>query len=110
MFAVHQNSMLRPMRKAALMMLLVTLLGLPLSMFAGKKKKEATVEKPLIERLDYSRIIWPNPPAITRLRYVDFFAAEKVPSQDPQKQKGAWMDRLSGAATGETKNDKPLFQ
>lgn len=112
MFVNRQNSMKHTMRMAALVVLLATLLGLPVSMYAGdKKKKEAApAEKPLIERLDYSKIVWPNPPAITRLRYMDFFAAEKVPTRGAEKKKGAWMDRLSGVATGETKADKPLFQ
>jgi DNA-binding beta-propeller fold protein YncE len=111
MAVASQNSMKRWMGMAALLLLLTALLALPVSMYAGKKKKEAPpAEKPLIERLDYSRIVWPNPPAITRLRYMDFFAAEKAPSQGPEKKKGAWMDRLSGVATGETRADKPLFQ
>jgi DNA-binding beta-propeller fold protein YncE len=83
----------------------------PLAVFGGKKKTpEKSAEKPLIERLDYSKIVWPNPPAIARIKYVDFFAAEKVPAQQQAKKKGAWMDRLSGVATGETSADKPLFQ
>ncbi|HYL12178.1 MAG TPA: SMP-30/gluconolactonase/LRE family protein [Terriglobales bacterium] len=101
------------MRMAALLLLLATLLGLPASLYArDKKKKEAAAaEKPLIERLDYSKIVWPNPPAITRLRYLDFFAAEKVATEGGQKKnKKAWMDRLAGVATGETRADKPLFQ
>lgn len=112
MFADAQNSMKRPMSLAALLVLLPALLGLPLSLYAvNKKKKEAAPpEKSLIERLDYSKIVWPNPPAITRLRYLDFFAAEKVPTQAGRKKKTAWMDRLAGVATGETKVDKPLFQ
>lgn len=111
MSVARQNSMKRMMGMAALLLLVATILGLPASTYAGKKKKEAApAEKPLIERLDYSKIVWPNPPAITRLRYMDFFAAEKAPSQGPEKKKGAWMDRLSGVATGETKADRPLFQ
>ena len=111
MFAVCQNSMGSSMRKAAPLVLMITLLGLPVSMLAGGKKKGAApAEPPLIERLDYSKIVWPNPPAITRVKYLDFFAAEKVPTRETMKKKGAWMDRLAGAATGETAVDKPLFQ
>ena len=110
MDVAHQNPMKRSMGVAVLL-LLATILWAPSSSYAGKKKNEAApAEKPLIERLDYSKIVWPNPPAITRLRYMDFFAAEKVPAQGAEKKKGAWMDRLSGVATGETKTDKPLFQ
>lgn len=112
MFVVGQNSIRGPIARALLLILLVTTLGLPVSMYAGDKKKKnaAPPEKPLIERLDYSKIVWPNPPAITRLKYLDFFAAEKLPEKGAGKKKGAWMDRLSGLATGETRSDRPFFQ
>lgn len=112
MFVVGQNSIRVPIARALLLILLITSLGLPVSMYAGdkKKKKPAPQEKPLIERLDYSKIVWPNPPAITRLKYLDFFAAEKLPAKGAEKKKGAWMDRLSGLATGETRSDRPFFQ
>jgi sugar lactone lactonase YvrE len=110
MLAVQHNSVGSSLPKAALLMLMVMLLGLPVSMQAGKKKDAPPPEKPIIERLDYSKIVWPNPPAIARVKYLDFFAAEKVPTRDTMKKKGAWMDRLAGAATGETAVDKPLFQ
>jgi len=111
MFAVRQNSVGSPKQIAGFLLLMLTILGLPVSMMAGGKKKDAApAEKPLIERLDYSKIVWPNPPAITRVKYLDFFAAEKVPTRENMKKKGAWMDRLAGAATGETAVDKPLFQ
>ncbi len=91
----------------ALLLAMTLMLGTPLS--AGKKKKEdAKAETPVLERLDYSRIVWPNPPAITRVKYMDFFAAEKLPDQ--REQKVGWMDRLSGVATGETAKGKALFQ
>lgn len=111
MFVNRQNSMMRPPARTLLVLLLIMILGLPLSMLGEKKKKGSKApEKSLIERLDYSKIVWPNPPAITRVKYLDFFAAEKLPSQGGEKKKGAWMDRLSGLATGETRADKPLFQ
>jgi len=96
-------------KQAAALMLLLAAVSTPTSLSAGKKKKEdAKAETPLLERLDYSRIVWPNPPAITRVKYMDFFAAEKLPEQ--REQKVGWMDRLSGVATGETAKSKPLFQ
>jgi len=111
MFVVGNNSIRGPVAKTLLLILLVASLGLPVSMYAGEKKKKGSAppEKPLIERLDYSKIVWPNPPAITRLKYLDFFAAEKLPTKGSEK-KGAWMDRLSGLATGETRSDRPFFQ
>jgi sugar lactone lactonase YvrE len=110
MFAVWQNSVARTMRMASVLALLAVTLITPVSMFAGKKKEAAKPkEVPPLLQLDYSKIVWPNPPAITRVKYLDFFAAEKVPEERP-KQKNGWMDRLSGVATGETAASKPLFQ
>lgn len=49
---------------------------------------------------DTSKIVWPNPPAIARIRFVELFTGEKIgPNQfkkkaDKPKQK--WMDRLAG--------------
>jgi DNA-binding beta-propeller fold protein YncE len=84
--------------------------------FAEKKKKGETEESKLTElgkvmqRLDYSKIVWPNPPAITRVRYLDLFSGEHRESEKAQKKKGAWMDRLAGVATGESPQGKPKFQ
>lgn len=84
----------------------------PVSVY-GKKKKEEPVAKTkpnFLELLDYSKIVWPNPPAIARIRFLDFFIGEKFEPNAPQKKKTPWMDRLSGIATGETKATKPRFQ
>lgn len=67
----------------------------PLSAFAGKKKK-ADVPK-VAPVINYSNIVWPNPPAIARIRYQAFYAAQKLSQVDTAptaKQK--WMDRLAG--------------
>ena len=80
---------------------------------ADKKKKKGAVPaaKPtVLDVLDYSKIVWPNPPAITRIKYLSYFSAEKLQDLAQQKQKVSWMDRLSGVATGETRADKPRFQ
>ena len=93
-------------------MLLALVLTAASPAYAGKKKKEeAPKPKPnILEMLDYSKIVWPNPPAITRIKYLDYFSAEKFVPPSQQKQKAGWMDRLSGVATGETKASKPRFQ
>jgi len=76
-----------------------------------KKKKSDDRPKPtFLDVLDYSKIVWPNPPAITRIKYLNYFSGEKLVAPSKQKQKVSWMDRLAGVATGETKRDKPRFQ
>jgi sugar lactone lactonase YvrE len=67
----------------------------PISAFAGKKKTDASKKVPVI---DYSNIVWPNPPAIARIRYQGFYAAEKIAQVEAgsDSQKAKWMDRLAG--------------
>ncbi len=86
-------------------LLSLTLLA-PLA-FAGNKKNEPAKKIPVI---DYSNIVWPNPPAIARIRYQAFYSAQKlsqVETGNTKKQK--WMDRLAGTQTT-TESGKVLFQ
>ena len=76
-----------------------------------KKKKEADKPKPnLMDILDLSKIVWPNPPAIARIRYMNYFCAQKPPER-PDTKKAKWMDRLAGVAVGEqVTTEKRLWQ
>jgi len=91
------------------LMLGLTLLA-PISAFAGKKKKAAAEPKKM-PVIDYSNIVWPNPPAIARIKYQAFYAAEKVSQvtagNNTKKQK--WMDRLAGTQPA-SENTRFLFQ
>lgn len=74
----------------------------PLALQADKKKKKddtSTVQKPI----DYSFIVWPNPPAIARIRYTNWYAAdnEKRNLQGNVQKKNKWMDRLAGTQTND---------
>jgi sugar lactone lactonase YvrE len=53
--------------------------------------------------IDYSSIVWPNPPAIARIRYVNWWASEKQQrnQQGNVQKKSKWMDRLAGTQTQE---------
>ncbi len=93
------------------LLLFLSLVG-PDRLYADKKKKKeeaAPAQTSIINRLDYSKIVWPNPPAITRIRYLNYFCCDKyVPK--PAKGKSSWMDRMAGGQTEEQKQaDKPLF-
>jgi sugar lactone lactonase YvrE len=76
-----------------------------------KKKKEADKPKPnLMDILDLSKIVWPNPPAIARIRYMNYFCSQKPPDA-PETKKAKWMDRLAGVAVGEqVTTEKRLWQ
>ncbi len=92
----------------------------PVGAFGDKKKSknkpaetpaQAAPAKPSwnLENLDYSKIIFPNPPAATRLKYLTYFSSQplekiEVQSEDPNKKKSSWMERMAGGdATGNTK-------
>jgi sugar lactone lactonase YvrE len=79
--------------------------------YAGKKKKEQPAASPknVLDRLDYSKLVWPNPPAPTRLKYLNYFCCDKY-TAEAGKKKSSWMDRMAGGETQQQKmDDKPLF-
>ncbi len=90
--------------------ILLALAG-PVALYADKKKKKEEPPKPpnILDVLDYSKIVWPNPPAITRIKYLNYFCCDKfVPS--PAKKKTSWMDRMAGGETLQQKQaEKPLY-
>jgi sugar lactone lactonase YvrE len=84
----------------------------PLAAFGGKKKKaDAAQPKKAPALIDYSNIVWPNPPAIARIRYQAFYSAQKISQVEgthtTKKQK--WMDRLAGTQST-SDSTKVLFQ
>jgi hypothetical protein len=101
MFALGQNSKQGLTKAAALVIALVLTATMPLLAEKGKKKKaDAPVvpqQQSFLKTLDYSKIVWPNPPEITRVKYLDFFVGEKFDRIDtvPEKKKSDWMARLA---------------
>jgi sugar lactone lactonase YvrE len=100
-------------RIAKITLVLLTLAGLlalaPAAFGKKKKKDENQAPKP-IPVIDYSNIVWPNPPAVARIRYQAFYAAQKLSQVDTAPTKKAkWMDRLAGTQP-QSENTKVLFQ
>src|SRR5580692_2033478 len=92
----------------AWLVLLSLALAVPVSLLADKKKKDAAPAK--IPVIDYSNIVWPNPPAIARIRYQAFYSAQKLSQvETAPTQKSKWMDRLAGT-TAASEDTKVLFQ
>ena len=60
----------------------------PSALYAGKKKKaEAAPKQPnILDVLDYSKIVWPNPPAVTRIKYLNYFCCDKFTATAEKKQ------------------------
>src|SRR5215831_15200560 len=94
----------------AWLVLLGVVLGAPLALFGDKKKKKNDAEPKKIPVIDYSNIVWPNPPAIARIRYQAFYAAQRLSQVETASTKKAkWMDRLAGTQTL-ADSGKVLFQ
>jgi sugar lactone lactonase YvrE len=97
-------------RLLALLVLLSLGLGSPVTVLGGKKKKADAAPPKAPPVIDYSNIVFPNPPAIARIKYQGFYAAEKISQVDkPNTKKQNWMDRLAGTQPA-SENTKFLFQ
>ncbi|MGB8784083.1 MAG: SMP-30/gluconolactonase/LRE family protein [Terriglobales bacterium] len=100
-------------RNGRLVLANLMVLGLLCSSFAfgtdkDKKKADPQPTKSLMDMIDKSKVVWPQPPNIARVKYMDYFAGEKLPDFGAQttKAKSSWMDRLAG--TSADKGDNPL--
>ena len=83
----------------ALVILLALGLVSPVSAY-GKKKKDIAhppEAAPTLE-IDTSKLVWPNPPNIARVRYLNYYAGMKIDRTPPPatKKKQSWMDRVAG--------------
>lgn len=109
MLTIRTNLTRGGQRFLALLVLLSLGLGSPAYVFGEKKKKEGGPPKPP-PVIDYSNIVWPNPPAIARIKYTTWYAAEKISQvEKPKTKKDSWMDRLAGTQST-TDSPKMLFQ
>ena len=79
------------------------LMLLPATALAGKKKQPEPAtgpKKPDYVYFDISKIVWPNPPAVARIRFLNLFTGEKIDwskyDKSNKKAKQKWMDRLAG--------------
>jgi DNA-binding beta-propeller fold protein YncE len=105
MFSVFANSIGRRIRFAVTLILLLMCVT-PLASAGDKKKKDTTpvpAEKNWYEKLDLSKFVWPDPPSITRMRYLDYLCCQKEEKPSTAKKKSTWMDRMAG---GESQQEK----
>jgi DNA-binding beta-propeller fold protein YncE len=83
--------------KRVLALILATgLLCVPASVFAAKKKDAAPAKPAPV--FDYSMIVWPNPPAIARIKFQSQYTGQKWSQVEKEMHtsKAKWMDRLAG--------------
>ncbi|HEY1470706.1 MAG TPA: SMP-30/gluconolactonase/LRE family protein [Candidatus Acidoferrum sp.] len=102
MFRKHTNWMQAGRTIAAIALVLGFVWAPRTAVYADKKKKStpaAEASKPKVA--DYSSIVWPNPPAIPRIRYQAWYASDTVQRnmKGNVSKKSGWMDRLAGTQT-----------
>lgn len=98
-------------------MLLLLALGSALPFHARADKKKKKDEPPAEETgprkfpFDPTKLVWPSPPNVARIRWLDYFAGAKVDYTPPAnvKAKASWMDRLAGGQTQAEKFNPKTF-
>src|SRR5271165_838618 len=104
MFAQRSNTTRCSIVVGVLVALLVLTLSLSEAFGAPQKKKKAAADPnaglPKRVNFDISKIVWPSPPEIARVKFVEQLTGEKIdlnsPVNKPKKPKQGWMDRLAG--------------
>jgi hypothetical protein len=100
-----------------LTVLVLCALGMALPHSAGADKKKKTDPTPAPEvgprkfPFDPTKLVWPAPPSIGRIHWMDYFAGEKVDITPAAtaKPKATWMDRLAGTQSTEEKFNPKTF-
>ncbi|HEY6446432.1 MAG TPA: SMP-30/gluconolactonase/LRE family protein [Acidobacteriaceae bacterium] len=99
----------KPRKLLAVALLLVIGAAAPWAARADQKKKKAApaadATGPRKWPFDPTRLVWPSPPNIARIHWVDYFAGEKIDYTPAAaaKAKATWMDRLAGGQSDDEK-------
>jgi len=113
-------------RRRSAAALLVVFFGLIFALspaLHGDKKKKGKASEPASEmspslkpadlsKVDVSKLVWPSPPYIARIKYVAYYAGMKIEQPKPEakkKPKTSWMDRLAGTKPQDTKEIVKTF-
>jgi DNA-binding beta-propeller fold protein YncE len=87
----------------------------PMSAHADKKKKADTTATPEAGPhkfpFDPTKLVWPSPPNVARVRWLDYFAGSKIDYSQASaaKPKASWMDRLAGGQSEQEKVNLKTF-
>src|SRR6202142_4668460 len=113
MFALPHKSTRNRRALAALVILLALGLTSPLSVFGSKKKKADSAPQPAAPKveIDTSKLVWPSPPNIARVRYLNYYAGMKIDHTPAPagKKKQSWMDRVAGTKQADNSDKIKTF-
>lgn len=76
---------------------------------ADKKKKKVETAAPEAGprkfSFDPTKLVWPSPPNVARVRWLSYFVGQKIDftQTSKSKAKASWMDRLAGGQTEQEK-------
>jgi DNA-binding beta-propeller fold protein YncE len=117
MFAFQSSSTRRWQSLVTTIVLFAMALAAPHAAAAdkkGKKSKGPVDQKRERISFDIRKLVWPNPPAIARIRYVNLLTGEAIDwslyDTKGKKKKQSWMDRLAGSDTSQTSDVKIPYQ
>lgn len=103
-------------RSVGALVLLALCMVLPFIANASKKKKktETTAASEVGPRkfpFDPTKLVWPSPPNIARVKWLDYFTGLKIDYAQTAKAKAkaSWMDRLAGGQTEDEKATRKDF-
>ncbi len=102
-----QKSMRKQFVGALVLVVLALTWAAPAALGDKKKKKAEPPPPPARTAPDFTKVVvFPAPPAIPRLKYLDYFSAERpeIPQPGKSKPKASWMDRMAGTAPETDKN------
>ena len=112
MLGASSNSVRRGKGSVLLICAIALMLTCVVTLQAKDKKQAPPPPKkdpnPL-EVLDYSKVVWPNPPAIARIKFSSQFFGEKREEKTAAQVKAGWMDRLAGVTAGDIPKKEKLF-
>jgi sugar lactone lactonase YvrE len=106
---------IRSRKQLAVLFLVAICMTMPFSANAGKKKKAVSTPAPEVGPrkfpFDPKALVWPSPPNIARVHWLDYFAGEKIDYTPAatSKPKATWMDRLAGGQSDAEKINPKTF-
>ena len=107
---------IRTRNRLAVMMVVAMCALAPMGAMASKKKKAEPANSteaagPRKFNFDPTKLVWPSPPNIGRIHWLDYFAGEKIDFSPAAaaKPKASWMDRLAGGQSETEKFNSKTF-